>query len=76
MSLTITQGFHLLLGFAENQMAFWDCKIHNGIRITEGSDNRDLDNWGSTVIIHVSVINTATTAVVSKSSCMMTWTVR
>ena len=44
MSLTITQAFHLLLGFAENQMAFWDCKIQNSIRITEGSDNRDLDN--------------------------------
>ena len=48
-SLQITQAFHLLLGFVENQTGFWDFKIRNSIRITEGSDNRDSDNQGSTV---------------------------
>ena len=38
------QAFHLLIGFAENQIVFWDFKIQNSIRITEGSDNRHLDN--------------------------------
>ena len=50
-SLKITQVFLLLLGFAENQTVFWDFKIRNSIRITEGSDNRDSDNRGSTVFI-------------------------
>ena len=48
-SLKITQVFHVLLGFAENQVIYWDFKIRNSVRITEGSDNRDLDNRGSTV---------------------------
>ena len=48
-SLKITQAFHLLLGFAENQTVFWDFKIRNSIRITEGSDNGDSDNRGSTI---------------------------
>ena len=48
-SLKITQAFHLLLGFAENQAIYWDFKIINSVRITEGSDNRDSDNRGSTV---------------------------
>ena len=48
-SLNITQVFHLLLGFAENQIVLWDFKIQNSIQITEGSDNRDSDNRGSTV---------------------------
>ena len=48
-SLKITQVFHLLLGFTENQAIYWDFKIRNSIRITEGSDNRDSDNRGSTV---------------------------
>ena len=48
-SLKITQAFHLLLGFAENQTVFWDFKIRNSVRITEGSDNGDLDNRGPTV---------------------------
>ena len=39
-SLTITQAFHLLLGFIENQTVFWNFKIRNSVRITEGSDNR------------------------------------
>ena len=34
-SLNITQAFHLLLGFAENQIVFWDFKIKNSIRIIE-----------------------------------------
>ena len=42
--LNITQAFHLLLGFAENQIVFRDFKIQNSIRITEGSDNGDSDN--------------------------------
>ena len=50
-SLKITQTFHLLLGFVENQTVFWDFKIRNSVRITEGSDNGDSDNnRGPTVI--------------------------
>ena len=49
-SLKITQAFHLLLGFAENQGVFWDFKIQNSVRITKGSDNGDSDNPGSTVL--------------------------
>ena len=52
-SLKITQVFHLLLGFVENQIVFWDFKIRNSIRITEGSDNGDLDNWGTTVVYNI-----------------------
>ena len=52
-SLKITQAFHLLLGFAENQAIYWDFKIRNSVRITEGSDNRDSDNRGSTVYIYI-----------------------
>ena len=48
-SLKITQAFHLLLGFAENQTLIWDFKIQNSVQITEGSDNRHSDNQGSTV---------------------------
>ena len=48
-SLKITQIFHLLLDFAENQGVFLDFKIQNIVRITEGSDNGDSDNRGSTV---------------------------
>ena len=43
-NLKITQAFDLLLGFAENHIIFWDFKIQNSFRITEGSDNGDLDN--------------------------------
>ena len=42
--------FHLLLGFAENQGVFWDFKIQNSVRITEGSDNENSDNRGPTVL--------------------------
>ena len=35
-SLKITQEFHLLLGFAENQIIFWDFKIQNSVQITKG----------------------------------------
>ena len=51
-SLKITQALHLLLGFAENQIVFWDFKIRNSIWITEGSDNGDSDNQGPTVYIY------------------------
>ena len=50
-SLKITQALHLLLDFAENQIVFWDFKIRNSIQITEGSDNGDSDNRGSTVLV-------------------------
>ena len=50
-SLKITQAFHLLLGFVENQTVFWDFKIRNSVRITEGSDNGDSDNRGPTVLL-------------------------
>ena len=49
-SLKTTQAFHLLFDFAENQIIFWDFKIRNSIRITEGSHNEDSDNPGSTVV--------------------------
>ena len=49
-SLKITQAFHLLLDFEENQVVFRDFKIQNSIRITEGSDNGDSDNRGPTVV--------------------------
>ena len=44
-------GIHLLLDFTENLIVFWDFKIQNSVRITEGSDNRDLDNRGPTVLL-------------------------
>ena len=47
-SQKITQTFHLLVGFAENQIIFWYFKIPNTVRITEDSDNGDSDNRGST----------------------------
>ena len=48
-SLKIIQVFHLLLGFTENPIIFWDFKIQNSIQITEGLNNRDLGNRGFTV---------------------------
>ena len=48
-SLKIIQASHLLLDFAENQGFFWDCKIQNGVRIIEGSDNGDSDDRGPTI---------------------------
>ena len=50
VSVKITQAFHLLLGFAENQTTFWNYKIRNGVQVTEDSDNGDLDNRGPTVL--------------------------
>ena len=52
-SLKITQEFHLLLGFVENQTVFWDFKIRNSVQITESSDNGDSDNRGPTVCIYI-----------------------
>ena len=52
-SLKIIEAFRLLHGFAENQGIFWDFKIQNSVWITEGSDNGDLDNRGSTVCIYI-----------------------
>ena len=52
-SLKIIQEFHLLLGFAENKGIFWDFKIQNSVRITEGSDNGDSDNQGPTVPTYI-----------------------
>ena len=49
-SLKITQAFHKLLGFADNQIVCWDFKIQNSIQITKGLDNGDLDNRSSTVL--------------------------
>ena len=55
-TLRITQAFHLLLGFAKTKILFWDFKIQNRIQITEGSDNKDLDNGGPTVMfLHITV---------------------
>ena len=58
ISLKITQAFQLLLGFAENQVIFLDFKIQNSVRITKGSDNRDLDYPGSTVLCSMNESNT------------------
>ena len=49
-SLKITQEFHLLVGFAENQIVFCGFKMQNSVWITEGSDNGDLDDQGPTVL--------------------------
>ena len=51
-SLKIIPTFHLLLDFTENQGIFWDFKILNSVRITEGSGNRDSDNRGPTVLLN------------------------
>ena len=51
INLKITQAFHLLLGFTESQTIFWDFKIRNGVRITESSDNGDLNNRGRIVLV-------------------------
>ena len=51
ISLKITQAFHLFLGCAENWTVFWDFYIHDNVWITEGLDNGDSDNRGSTVHI-------------------------
>ena len=57
-SLKITQTFHLLFNFAENQIVFWDFNIQNSVQIIEGSDNGDSDNRGPTVpSFIVSLIN-------------------
>ena len=54
-SLKITQAFHLLIFFLENQTTFQDFKIRNGVRITEGLDNsyRDSDNRDPTVRTYI-----------------------
>ena len=51
ISLQITQEFHLLLNYAENQIVLWDFKIQNGVWINEGSDNGDSDNRGCTALV-------------------------
>ena len=51
-SLKITQTFHLLLAFAENSIISQYFKIQNSVRITEDSDNGDLDNQGSIVYVY------------------------
>ena len=50
-NLKITQVFHSILDFAENQGIFWDFKIQSSIQITECSYNGDSDNRGSTVTV-------------------------
>ena len=50
-SLKITQAFHLLLDYAENQGVFLDFKMQNSVQITKGSDNGDSYNQGSTVLL-------------------------
>ena len=60
-SLKITQAFHLLLGFADNPIVSWYFNIQNSVRITEGSDNGDSDNRGSTVLCFVKQMKFFTT---------------
>ena len=56
-SLIITRTFHLILGFAENQIIFQDFKIKKCVQITQSSENGDSDSRGSTVIyIHVIIV--------------------
>ena len=43
-SLNMTQAFHLLLGFSNYQIIYWDFKIQNSVLITKGLDNGDSDN--------------------------------
>ena len=52
-SLKITQVFHLLLGFAENQVVCRDFKIRNSNQIIEGLDNGDSDNQSPTVVANL-----------------------
>ena len=42
--LRVTEAFHLLLGFAEYQIVFWDFTVQNSIQITKGLDIGDSDN--------------------------------
>ena len=71
ISLKIKQAFHLLLDFAENQGVFLDFKIQNSVRITEGSDNGDSDNRGSTVyVLNVYVQNPANHTFQYKTVCL------
>ena len=58
MSIKITQKFHLLLGFGENQIIFWDFKIQNSVWINERLDNGDSDNQGSTVLSNMAITTT------------------
>ena len=58
-SIKITQKFHLLLGFVEIQIFYWDFKILNSIQITKGSDNGDSDNQGSIIVSFSSYINSS-----------------
>ena len=44
-------GISFITWFAENQIVLWDFKIRDSIQITEGSDNGDSDNQGSTVYV-------------------------
>ena len=55
-SLKITQAFHLLLAFADNPLVSWYFKIWNSIWITEGLDNGDSNNRGSTVYTYVAIV--------------------
>ena len=48
--MTTTAPF---FGCVENQTVFWDFKIQNSVRITEGSDYGDSDNRGPTVYIYI-----------------------
>ena len=54
ISLKTTHAFQLF-GFAENQNYLLGFNIRNGVRITESSDNEDLDNQGPTVPIMIAV---------------------
>ena len=57
-SLKIIQAFHLLLDFAENQGIFLDIKIHNTVQMTEGLDNGNSNNQGSTVYCYLQYLAT------------------
>ena len=50
ISLTSLKITHLLLGFAKNPIVSWYFNIRNSVQITEGLDNGDSDNRGSTVL--------------------------
>ena len=71
-SLKITQAFHLLLGYAEIQAIFWDFKIRNSVRITEGSDNGESDNRGPTVYIYIYIYTIVKPYIKGVDRCIFT----
>ena len=60
-----------MLDFAENQGAFVDFKIQNSIQITEGLDNRDSNNRGSTVYTFIFIYSMLMCVLYSSVRCVL-----